>query len=195
MHRLPLQVLLERYEPEDEVEQESRIQMMSFLRREPACFERFCEEGHFTGSCWLVNAANSAVLLTHHRKLNMWLQLGGHADGDPDLLRVALREAAEESGLTAIHPLSENIFDLGVHTVPSMGSSPAHVHYDVRFLLRTEDTRPFTVSEESYDLRWLSRTAQDEQIPPNGDVRRMFKKWASAPVSLQDIGEKRRKCP
>lgn len=179
MHRRPLQTLLEAYQPDNSVEQESRRLMLAFLQREPTCFERSCPEGHFTGSCWLVNADHSATLLTHHKKLGMWLQLGGHADGDPDLLRVAIREAEEESGLTAISPLSVSIFDIGVHTIPSLGAAFSHTHYDVRFLLQTKDPRPFTVSEESFDLRWLSRSAPLSEIPSNGDVQRMFKKWVS----------------
>ena len=70
-----------------------------FLATDGALFERSHPPGHFTGSAWLVSADGARVLLTHHRKLGRWLQLGGHADGDADLAQVALREAEEESGL------------------------------------------------------------------------------------------------
>jgi hypothetical protein len=78
--------LLDEYFPEDPTEQEDKARMLDFISREPDCFERNCQDWHFTGSCWLENFDGSAALLTHHKKFNNWLQLGGHADGDSDLL-------------------------------------------------------------------------------------------------------------
>jgi hypothetical protein len=99
-------------------------------------------EGHFTGSAWLVSGDGLRVLLTHHRKLGRWLQLGGHADGDRDLARVALREAEEESGLP----------DLSVEGGPSStgppldsgrGDVPGHWHHDVRYVVRATGSEAF----------------------------------------------------
>jgi hypothetical protein len=98
------------------------------------CFERSCVPGHFTGSAWLVDRTGQRVLLTHHRKLDRWLQLGGHADGDGDLAGVALREAEEESGLTDL-VVEPEIFDLDRHVIPARGNEPEHWHYDVRFVV------------------------------------------------------------
>src|SRR5215510_11521790 len=93
--------------------------LRQFVAANPNCFERSLQIGHVTGSAWIVDLDRTHALLTHHRKLNKWLQLGGHADGDPDILRVALREAREESNLDAIRPVSENIFDVDIHVIPA----------------------------------------------------------------------------
>ncbi len=176
LHRGKLRSLLGAYAPCTEEEIESKRKMLVFLEREPACFERSCVEGHFTGSCWLESADGSSILLTHHKKANLWLQLGGHADGDPDLLQVALREAREESGLDDIVPLSDQIFDIDIHTVPEYQGVPEHMHYDVRFLLKARESTPVTVSEESFALCWINTI---DQLPAEPSLQRMFSKWKS----------------
>ena len=125
----------------------------AFIDSHPDCFERSCQVGHITGSAWIVNRAGDRVLLTHHRKLGRWLQPGGHSDGTPGTLEVALREAREESGLD-VRVLDEAIFDLDVHLIPARGCEPAHYHYDVRFLVQAMEER-FRVSEESCALAWV----------------------------------------
>ncbi|MDR1365415.1 MAG: hypothetical protein LBJ42_02410, partial [Holosporales bacterium] len=127
--------LLNNYFPNDLMEREDKRKMLAFLAREPNCFERSCKEGHFTASCWIENVHGTAILLTHHKKFNAWLQLGGHADGDSDLLRVSLKEAFEESGLS-VEPVNKNIFDVGVHSIPPYEDVHQHYHYDVKFHLR-----------------------------------------------------------
>ena len=126
------------------------------MLRQPRCFERdCCDDGHVTGSALVVDRTATRVLLTHHAKVGRWLQLGGHADGDPDPLAVACREAVEESGL-AVTPLLDDIIDLDIHG-PSTprGRNPAHFHYDVRFLLQARHSEAFTVTAESLALRWV----------------------------------------
>jgi 8-oxo-dGTP pyrophosphatase MutT (NUDIX family) len=126
----------------------------AFVAGEPRCYERNCWRGHVTGSAWLVDESGGRVLLTHHRKLDRWLQLGGHSDGDPDTLSVAVREAAEESGLP-VRVLDERIFDLDVHEIPARKRDPSHWHFDVRFALVAGE-KQFTVSAESHSLAWVS---------------------------------------
>ncbi|MDE2407224.1 MAG: NUDIX hydrolase [Xanthomonadaceae bacterium] len=132
--------------------------------------------GHFTASCWLVDRAQQRVLLTHHRKLGLWLQLGGHADGQRDLHLAALREAEEESGLGGLHVVNE-IFDLDRHWIPEHKGVPAHWHYDVRYVVHAGDDETYAVSEESLDLAWrdIAELADDETADPS--VRRMAGKW------------------
>lgn len=156
---------------------------------EEACVEQFVElaldadgyrrerlAGHFTGSAWLVDRAGARVLLTHHRKLGRWLQLGGHADGDDDLARVALREAEEESGLTGLE-LDPGIFDLDRHWIPARVDVPAHWHYDVRFVVRAGGDEAFVVSEESLALAWRDIAGLVEEPAADESVRRMAGKW------------------
>jgi 8-oxo-dGTP pyrophosphatase MutT (NUDIX family) len=148
----------------------------AFIEAHPDCFERSLAVGHLTGSAWLVNRSASHVLLTYHRKLDLWVQLGGHADGNPDLLAVALQEAREESGIAGIKPVAQAIFDLDIHRIPARGAEPAHDHYDVRFALQVTESENFEISAESHDLAWIKirRLAEKTQEP---SMLRMARKW------------------
>ena len=174
-HRMKLLELLSRYRP-TEPERSSHERLIAFVERRPDCFERSLLEGHVTGSAWLLDHAREACLLTHHKKLGMWLQCGGHADGDPDVLQVALREAREESGIFGIEPLSPEIFDVDVHRIPAKGQEPEHFHYDVRFALIAPAGAHFVVSDESHALAWVRR-AEINRYDTDDSVRRMAAKW------------------
>ena len=138
--------------------------LISFIQGNPHCFESVHppkkgqesndEIGHITGSAWVLSPDKQSVLLTHHKKLNKWLQLGGHSDGEPNVLMTALREAKEESGIEEIKPFTEEIFDLDVHIFPQKKNIAAHLHYDIRFCFIAEHLN-FNVSEESHDLKWV----------------------------------------
>lgn len=114
-------------------------------------------------------------MLTHHRKLDRWLQLGGHADGDGDLAAVALREAEEESGMSGL-TLQGGVFDLDRHLIPARGDEPAHWHYDVRFVVRASD-EVFQVSEESHSLAWKSIAGIAADDNADESMRRMARRW------------------
>lgn len=138
-------------------------EMTAFILSSAECFRRTHTPGHLTGSAWLLSPEGDAALLTLHRKLKRWLQPGGHADGDTNLLRVALREAEEESGIAGIRPLSSDIFDIDIHVIPARPGEPEHRHYDVRYLLRAPN-RHFTCSTESVALAWrpIAQLASDQ---------------------------------
>jgi 8-oxo-dGTP pyrophosphatase MutT (NUDIX family) len=140
------------------------------------CFERSCVPGHFTGSAWLVDRTGQRVLLTHHRKLDRWLQLGGHADGDGNLARVALREAEEESGLTEL-VVEPEIFDLDRHIIPARGNEPEHWHYDVRFVVHANGGDEFVVGDESHALAWRGIASIAADAAADESLRRMACKW------------------
>lgn len=139
-------------------------------------FQRTRLDGHFTGSAWLVGGDGRQVLLTHHRKLDRWLQLGGHADGDRDLAAVALREATEESGLPGLRLLSPAIFDLDRHWIPERGDVPGHWHYDARYVVVAEE-QAFVVSEESLALAWRDIDAIAADAQADESLRRMAARW------------------
>ena len=156
--RAPLCKALQKYAEKHPEQKITADKMLDFVRSTPHCFERSNAAGHMTGSAWLLNPAGDKALLTLHHNLQRWMQTGGHADGDPDTLRVALKEAEEESGITGLVPISDEIFDIDIHLIPARPAKgePAHYHYDVRYLLRAPHEQ-FTVSEESVALQWWSR--------------------------------------
>ena len=174
LHRTRLLAALDRYQvryPDEDV-----TRFRGFVLHQPRCFERDCwDDGHVTGSALVVDRSATRVLLTHHAKVGRWLQLGGHADGDPDPLAVACREAAEESGL-AVTPLLDDIIDLDIHgPCTPRGRNPAHLHYDVRYLLHARQSEAFTVSAESLALRWVP-FAEVESISTDPGLLRLVAK-------------------
>jgi 8-oxo-dGTP pyrophosphatase MutT (NUDIX family) len=164
----------QRYPAESECVQRFR----QFVESYPDCFERSLLIGHVTGSAWLVNQAGTHVLLTHHRKLDLWVQLGGHADGESNIRAVALTEAHEESGIADLNFVSPQIFDLDIHTIPARGAEPEHAHYDVRFALQTVTSDQFQISAESKALEWVEISAlADKTREPS--MLRMAAKWSN----------------
>jgi 8-oxo-dGTP pyrophosphatase MutT (NUDIX family) len=178
MHRNRLKNLLERYAPVDKDEIVYKEQILTFIDEHKDCFERTLQVGHITASCWLVSDDNSRALLTHHKKLNKWIQLGGHCDGESDVLAVALKEAQEESGISSIEPVSIEIFDIAVHINPAHKNEPEHYHYDIRFLLKVVGNQDFVVSDESHNLMWIDKDKSNLPTSSRGMVR-MFEKWLS----------------
>ncbi|MDC0275354.1 NUDIX hydrolase [Verrucomicrobiales bacterium] len=176
MHREPFLKLLAEYEGRHPEESDVVDRFRYFVSAHPDCFERSLQIGHLTGSAWVVNAAGDAVLLTHHRKLNIWVQPGGHADGETDILGVALKEADEETGLKPIEAISDAIFDLDIHEIPARKEDPAHFHYDVRFALQHSGDGRYAISEESHDLAWVSLDQLAEYTNEDSIVR-MKKKF------------------
>ena len=175
MHRMLLLGKLDAYTGFDPAEMRMYTVLECFVQANPRCFERSLEIGHITGSAWIVDLEKTHVLLSHHRKLDRWLQLGGHADGDPDILNVAWREAREESGLEQVKPVSENIYDLDVHAIPASSKEPAHFHYDVRFLFTADRHAPLVISSESKDLAWVP-VADIEKYSVDDSIMRMVHK-------------------
>jgi 8-oxo-dGTP pyrophosphatase MutT (NUDIX family) len=110
-----------------------------------------------------------------HGKLGKWLQLGGHADGDPDLLAVALREAREESGLSRLSPVETRLFDVDRHWIPERAGVPGHWHFDLRFLLEADPSEALAPSDESRGLSWVDVMAAPA-LNPEESVRRMVEK-------------------
>jgi 8-oxo-dGTP pyrophosphatase MutT (NUDIX family) len=118
--------------------------------------------GHVTASAFVVDPDGSRLLLHHHRRLDRWLQMGGHVDAEESVIDAALREAREESGLEAIELATRAPFDVDVHTIPAGKGEPPHLHFDVRFIVRAPDPAAIRIApDESNALRWF---ALDEAI-------------------------------
>lgn len=167
--------LLTDYRPLTKKEEEYRSRMIAFLTEHGEnAFKRELLVGHFTASAFVLNQEQTHFLLMHHKKLHKWLQPGGHCDGNADVLAVAIKEAQEESGITHIAAVVPDIFDIDIHEIPEYNGVPAHLHYDIRFLLTTVDTDTLVQNEESHALRWF---AFDEAVPTQEEsVIRMIKK-------------------
>jgi len=158
MHRRELLSLLDPHQPRHLEEAAFVAQTRAFVEAHDDCFHCDLWPGHVTGSAWVVNPSRSHVLLLHHRKHGQWFQPGGHADGDADILRVALRETAEETGLDAAHIrlVDERIFDVDVHTIPTSVRGPRHTHYDIRFLVEMDDDIVIPGNDESHQVLWVA---------------------------------------
>ena len=130
-----------------------KYEFLSILSDQPDALDRTCRPGHFTGSGLVVDPTNCSVLLLYHSKLKRWLQPGGHADGDRDLARVALREATEETGINDLQ-LIEPAIDLDIHFVDPPDEE-AHHHYDVRFLVIAPTNTKAVGNHESETLAWV----------------------------------------
>jgi 8-oxo-dGTP pyrophosphatase MutT (NUDIX family) len=175
MHRKILLDLLDKHSPIDENELKMRNETIEFVKTNEDCFNRELLIGHVTGSAWIVNDARTHVLLTHHRKLNQWFQPGGHCDGEPDVLKVALKEANEETGLKNLNVVDGEVYDVDVHLIPERKGIPAHYHYDIRFLIEGDMNEQLIITEESNDLAWVSL----EKIAERNDsesIMRMLRK-------------------
>ena len=168
--------LLNAYDPSLEQERLFKRAMLDFAHQHADCFERSNLAGHFTASAWLLDQSGNKALLMHHRKLDRWFQLGGHADANHLLLDVAIKETQEESGISVIRSISREIFDLDIHEIPANTQDPRHFHFDVRFLLQVASNQEVKLNSESKELRWIGK--EIHELPTNSpSVVRMFTKW------------------
>jgi 8-oxo-dGTP pyrophosphatase MutT (NUDIX family) len=158
--------MLSRYELRHPDERDTIARIRTLVATHVDCFDRTCRPGHVTASAWVMTPAADRFLLVHHRKLNRWLQPGGHADGDVDLFAAALREAREETGLANLRVADEGHdampLDVDVHDIPPRYHpsgeliEDGHEHHDVRMLVIAEGDLTPQVSEESHAVAWFT---------------------------------------
>jgi 8-oxo-dGTP pyrophosphatase MutT (NUDIX family) len=185
MSRQPLLHMLARYREAFPGEASVVDRICRLVETHADCFDRTCRPGHITGAAWILSTDRRRALLAHHRKLDRWLQLGGHADGQWHVEEVALREAREESGLAHFHivPIDGVVmpFDIDVHEIPARYDDAgnliedAHEHHDIRFLMIAEPDDDVTVSEESRDLAWCTPDEVLERTDEESIVRMLYK--------------------
>ncbi len=129
-----------------------------------------------TGSAWIIDQTASAVLLVHHKKLNRWLQPGGHADGEENIFNVSLKEAIEETGLKTLKPLNNQIFDIDIHLIPKHKTVQSHYHHDIRFAFIADRSENLELSEESHEVAWIPIEDVGFLTKNNRSIHRMILK-------------------
>jgi ADP-ribose pyrophosphatase YjhB (NUDIX family) len=161
------------YAPRDDEQRDFQRRMLAFIDAHPAdAHRRTCLAGHLTAAALVVDRSRGQALLTHHRKLGAWLQLGGHLDGDANLAAGALRDAREESGIAGL-AIAATPIDLDIHPIPEHGREPAHLHLDVRFLVLAPPGAVAVASDESHRVAWVGRDDL-EALGVDASVRRLF---------------------
>ena len=173
--RAKLITALKDYHSDYTAEIEFKKQFLKLLDH-PRAFFRDHLPGHITGSAWIIDHSGQFTLLTHHAKLNRWLQPGGHADGEENVVNVAFREATEETGLTSLKLALHSIFDIDIHPIPARPEFPQHDHYDIRFLFQASRDDDFQITEESHDLAWKKISDLPELTGNNASILRMAEK-------------------
>lgn len=159
------------YQPWTEKETWEKQQILDFMEKNPDCLFRGNRIAHMTASAWVVNRQRSKVLMAYHKIYDSWAWLGGHADGEADLLQVAMKEACEEAGLRpanpilmaagSLRPVREEIFSLETLTVDGHvkhGSwVPSHLHLNLTYLLEADEEEPLRINaEENTGVRWFA---------------------------------------
>ena len=148
------------YTPFNEQEAADKAVILDFLDKNPDAFYRSNLIAHMTASAWVVDPKREKVLMVFHKIYDSWSWTGGHADGEEDLAAVALREVREETGVSSVRLLSEDIFSLEVLTVEGHEKRsayvPSHLHLNVTYLMEADDADPLTVcEEENSGVRWF----------------------------------------
>lgn len=160
MRRVTLLEELEQYRPWNEQEERDRTELLRRLRSGEDLYTRDNSAGHLTASAWVVSPDRRQVLMAYHNIYDSWSWLGGHADGDHDLLAVAAREVREESGLTAVRPVSRSIYSVEILTVDGHEKRGAyvssHLHLNVTYLLEADPADPVRCKpDENSRVGWF----------------------------------------
>ena len=142
------------FAPYSESESSTKERFLDFAINNSDAFHRSNLKGHFTASAFVVDRENAKILLIHHKKLDKWLQPGGHCDGDENTLMVAIKEVQEETGVE-ITPDNQPIIDLDIHVIPERKGIPEHEHFDVRYIFESDSTSPLIQNHETVDLKWI----------------------------------------
>ncbi len=172
---------LEQYQPYNEQEERDKAVMLSLLDVQPDIYTRENPVAHITASSWLLNRAHDKVLMIYHNIYHSWSWTGGHADGDRNLLAVAKREAAEETGVTDIQAVTENIFSIEILTVDGHEKRgvyvPSHLHLNVTYLLEADEDEVLRVKpDENSGVKWFSLEEALEACTEPWMIERIYKK-------------------
>lgn len=171
---------IEQYKPFNEQEKKDQEVILRYMQTFNDLLTRENEFAHFTASAWLVNEEFTKVLMVYHNIYQSWSWVGGHADGDANLLQVAVREAKEETGLSSVTPVSNDIFSIEILGVPAHKKRgqhvSTHVHLNVTFLLQADERDIIHIkSDENSDIGWFDLdNAIESSTEP--DMKVVYKK-------------------
>lgn len=172
---------LEKYTPFNEQEERDKNTILNLLKTQLDIFERSNLIAHMTASAWVVNKDRSKILLAYHNIYDSWAWLGGHADGEKDLLKVALKEVAEESGVKNIKPVSEDILSVEILTVDGHEKKgvyvPSHLYLNVTYLIEADDTeQPHICVGENSNVAWFDKDKAVEMSNEKWFKERIYSK-------------------
>lgn len=184
MDRQGLIESIEKFTPCCEQEESDKRLILDFIRCSENAFERSNETAHMTASAWVLDRSRSKVLMVYHKIYNSWSWTGGHADGETDLLSVALREVTEETGLKSVRPVSDEIYSLEILTVDGHEKKgkyvSCHLHMNVTYLLEADESEELKVCEdENTGVGWFSLSEALEASTEEWFVERIYKKLNS----------------
>lgn len=172
---------IENYRPFNEQERQDKIRILDFLDKNGDAFERTNCTAHMTASAWVVNDRATKVLMVYHKIYDSWSWTGGHADGEMDLLALAIREVREETGVHNVRPVTEDIYSLEVLTVDGHEKRgeyvSSHLHMNVTYLLKADEHDTLHICEdENSGVAWFGlQEALDASTEP-WFVQRIYKK-------------------
>ena len=172
---------LKAYAPYNEQETNDKEVMIKLLEKESDIFTRENEVAHFTASSWLVNKEHTKVLMIYHNIYHSWSWTGGHADGETDLLAVAMREAMEETGVKTITPVSEDLFSIEILTVDGHIKRgkyvPSHLHLNVTYLLEADEAEVLHIKQdENSGVAWFTLEEALEKCSEPWMIEWIYKK-------------------
>lgn len=178
---MKLQEQLEQYHPINEQEERDKKVMLQLLKTQPDIFTRENEVAHFTASSWLLNREHTKVLMIYHNIYHSWSWTGGHADGEEDLLAVAIKEAQEETGVKEIQTVDDTIFSIETLTVDGHEKRgryvPSHLHLNVTYLLEADEAEVLRIKpDENSGVKWFSLEEALEACSEPWMVERIYKK-------------------
>lgn len=176
-----LQKSIECYRPYNEQEERDKKVMLTLLATQPDIFVRENQVAHMTASSWLLNHTHDKVLMIYHNIYQSWSWTGGHADGEKNLLAVAIKEAQEETGVSNIRPVSEDIFSLEILTVDGHEKRgayvPSHLHLNVTYLLEADEEEVLRVKpDENSGVKWFSLEEALKACTEPWMIERIYKK-------------------
>lgn len=175
MNREWLRSAIEQYQTQYAEEENYKSRFLDLLFFDN-CFERSLLAGHITASAWVLTPDYKQVALLHHKKLDRWLQPGGHADGDENVERVARKELEEETGVSDVSLIGSSFFDIDIHKIPARKEVPEHEHFDIRFAFVANNPDQLKKNEESNEVAWIAIDELEQFVGNDTSVIRMKKK-------------------